>query len=387
MRYILLHVETIIITYDGSIPMSHFLKKFFSTKPKLGSRDRKIISEMIYCWYRASKGFPDMLTFEEKLRASLFVCDTSVPQILFFLPEEWKNAKQKSWNDRLDFLFKQGIHYYLDHLLVENIDFSKGMSQSAWLKSMFRQPAFFVRLRNSSNRVIEILNREQINYTEVSENCFALPMGLAVDKLLPTNSYVVQDASSQLTGKYFKAKEGERWWDCCSGAGGKSLLLSDQQPNVSLTVSDKRASILNNLFERFKLYNLPLPKRIQVDVTKKDELLKALPNQHFDNIICDVPCSGSGTWSRTPEQLFFFNTENLIAFQFLQKTIVQNALSFLKVDGRLVYITCSVFQQENEAIIQSICADEKVEILETELINGIENKADSMFVSVLKKIG
>ncbi|MBS1781914.1 MAG: hypothetical protein JSS78_02490 [Bacteroidetes bacterium] len=386
MRYILLHVETIINSYDGSLPMSHFLKSFFSTKPKLGSRDRRIISEMVYCWYRASKGFSDVLNFDEKLRASLFICETSVPQILFFLPEEWKDIKQKSWNDRVGFLLEQGIHFHLDHLLVDNMTFSVGISQSAWLQSMFRQPVFFVRLRISSSRVIEILEKEHINYTVVSDNCLALPMGIAIDKFLPLNYYVVQDASSQLTGKKFKAKVGEAWWDCCSGAGGKSLLLKDQQPHVLLTVSDKRVSILNNLFERFKIYKHSLPKRIQVDVTKMDELMKVMPNQHFDNIICDVPCSGSGTWSRTPEQLFFFNVSSLKNFQFLQKAIVQNALSFLKVGGRLVYITCSVFQQENEAIIHSICADEKVEVLEMELINGIENKADSMFVSVIRKL-
>jgi 16S rRNA (cytosine967-C5)-methyltransferase len=58
----------------------------------------------------------------------------------------------------------------------------------------------------------------------------------------------------------------------------------------------------------------------------------------FDLVICDAPCSGSGTWSRTPEQLYFFNEKKISEYSILQKNIVGNALKSLKKDGYFLYM-------------------------------------------------
>ncbi|TXH57956.1 MAG: hypothetical protein E6Q89_03960 [Bacteroidia bacterium] len=102
----------------------------------------------------------------------------------------------------------------------------------------------------------------------------------------------------------------------------------------------------------------------------------------FDHIICDVPCSGSGTWARTPEQLYFFDPNKLEDFSTLQTTIAQNAIPYLKAEGRMLYITCSVFKQENEAVIQKI---QPAVYKDSTLINGISKQADSMFIATLQR--
>ena len=71
-------------------------------------------------------------------------------------------------------------------------------------------------------------------------------------------------------------------------------------------------------------------------------------------IIADVPCTGSGTWGRTPEQLYYFEDRKIEEYASLQKQIVTNVISHLAPGGYFLYITCSVFKKENEEAIDFI---------------------------------
>ena len=119
------------------------------------------------------------------------------------------------------------------------------------------------------------------------------------------------------------------------------------------------------------------------DVTDGVQLKKVLRDRVFDSIICDVPCSGSGTWARTPEQMYFFNPANQIKYPAWQKNIAINAAQYLKPGGRLLYITCSVFEEENEQVLNEVMKVTGLQLVSSQLINGIRIKADSMFVGVL----
>jgi 16S rRNA (cytosine967-C5)-methyltransferase len=198
---------------------------------------------------------------------------------------------------------------------------------------------------------------------------------------LPADSYVVQDASSQATGRWLDAQPGQRWWDCCSGAGGKSLLLADQCPGVQLTVSDSRRSILRNLEERFRLYGHRIPTMAVADATDPYEIAEVAGGNLYDRILCDVPCTGSGTWARTPEQLYFFDTATIADFADRQKTILNNVSRYLAPGGKLFYITCSVFAQENE----DVATTSPLKVTGMQLINGTVQQADSMFIAVLQR--
>ena len=385
LRYIWQHIHSIIDNYNGAIPLSHFLKNYFRLHPKLGSRDRKIISELIYCYYRCSKAFESDLSLEEKIKVSLFICETSVKQTLQFLPEDWQAKKSLKLQERIDYLGGIGVNFSPDDIISFTAMLSDGIRSQEWLKSMLQQPRLFIRLRKNNTEIRRILTDNGVDFFEVADNCFSLPNTTPVDRFLPAECYVVQDASSQKTGSYFKPKSGEKWWDCCSGAGGKSLLLKDLEPSVQLTVSDKRASILHNLSDRCKLYKHVLPQQFVLDVSDKEELNKKMSGALFDNIICDVPCTGSGTWARTPEQLYFFEETTIRDFSERQKAVSGNVVQYLKRGGRLIYITCSVFEEENEAVVNYLLKNHQLEIEKKELINGVEIKADSMFIAVLRK--
>lgn len=328
---------------------------------------------MAYCYYRTQKGLGLHLSFEETIQAALLLCNSNEKYVQPFLSQ-----------DAVALLHK--AEFDIQRLFPYDIALSDGIAWQQWLESMLVQPDMFIRTRVPLPVITAILGANNIPHTRISDTCIALPNGSPVDKLLPADSYVVQDASSQYTGNYFHPKPKQQWWDCCSGAGGKSLLVKDKEPGIQLTVSDKRATILHNLQQRFKQYHLQLPTAFVADMTDTASLAKEQGHKRYDNIICDVPCTGSGTWARTPEQLYFFSPHILDEINALQLQIAPNAATYLKPGGTFYYITCSVFQQENEAVVAHLLnSDNTLKLQETQLINGLSLKADSMFIAVIKK--
>ena len=367
MRYILQHIHTITENYKGDVPLSHFLKNYFRQYPILGSRDRKTLSAMAYSWYRCAKGIGNDVAFHE-------------------LMAKWL-TENKLLNTSLTELLtdNSSLPFDLDNLFPYDAELSEGITRQAWLTSMLVQPDLFIRIRKDKGKIISLLNNQQIPFTFITDDCLALPNGAKIDALLPEDTYVVQDASSQQTGTYFTPVKNEAWYDCCAGAGGKSLLLKDIEPGVRLTVSDRRESIIHNLLQRFKQYRHTAPVTHITDVANKEALYEKLGGKQFDHIICDAPCSGSGTWARTPEQLYFFKQESIQEFAALQQKIAINVSGHLKAGGRLIYITCSVFKEENEEVVAEIIKQTGMQIINMQIINGINIKADSMFIAVLKK--
>lgn len=163
--------------------------------------------------------------------------------------------------------------------------------------------------------------------------------------------YEVQDLSSQETINAFQISGKESWWDACAASGGKSLMLLDMYPQLDLLVSDIRLSILRNLNERFEEAGVKTMAYRQKIIDLTGDVSAILGSEQFDGILLDAPCSGSGTWGRTPEMIQQFSVGKIKHFADLQKKIARNVVPYLKRNGTLIYITCSVFSDENEAVV------------------------------------
>jgi 16S rRNA (cytosine967-C5)-methyltransferase len=388
MRYIHQHIGIILQMYKGDMPLANFLKFYFKKHPVLGSRDRKMLSEMAYCYYRCAKGLlPKGLSNAEKTDASLLLAESHLAPIEKILPEQLRSFYGQDFETNLTLLNKQGIDFDLNALFEKDIPFSDGITMEDWLHSMLHRPKLFIRVvPKYYTQVKELLSAASLSFVELEDYCISLANGSPVEKILSEKMYRTQDASSQKTARYFRVKDRESCWDCCSGAGGKSLLVKDIAPNAPLCVSDVRKSILDNLAERFQLYGYAIPERLLLSVADTEQTKAVLGNRSFEHIIADVPCSGSGTWARTPEQLYFFDHNTLIDFSERQKNIAQNAVQYLSAGGSFVYITCSVFRQENEDVVAYILEKNPgLKLLEQKLINGLKMGADSMFVAVLER--
>jgi 16S rRNA (cytosine967-C5)-methyltransferase len=267
------------------------------------------------------------------------------------------------------------------------------MDHEKFCESFFIQPDLFLRIRPGYENIVKRkLHDAGFDFSEINSLCLSLPNNSKVENAIELDKEaVVQDYSSQQTADFFKlASDSYRdangklpvtAWDCCAGSGGKSLLLYDNYPDIDLTVSDIRESILANLKKRFTKAGIKRYKSLAIDLTNNRQPVTG----NFNLIICDAPCTGSGTWSRTPEQLYFFNEKKIDQYADLQKRIVGNVVSHLKINGFLVYITCSVFKKENEEVVKYLQKTFQLKLIRKELLKGYDQKADTMFAALLKK--
>lgn len=386
MQYLWQHISHLLSVYDGKLPLHHYLRGYFKTHPKLGSRDRKAISQAVYSWYRAGKIFLDdgRHGFEERVLAAMCLCG-GAPKILTGPHREFYWLYPGSPAGATRELRRAGHTMILPNIFPYDFEFSEGTNRADWARLMLGQPRLFLRIRKNRQAVAAAIEKAGISQEWLSETCLALPNGTKVETLLLAEDYVVQDASSQATGSYLKGRRGEQWWDCCAGAGGKSLMLTDQAQGIQLLATDVRGSILQNLAARFKQYHVPVPQCRVLNAADAPGVARMHRQRKFDGIICDVPCSGSGTWARTPESCYFFRPETLTDYTQRQQAILSNASNYIGADGRIYYITCSVFRAENEDIINTVSAEKGLAIESSDLINGTAIGADSLFIAVLRK--
>ncbi|MBC9930655.1 RsmB/NOP family class I SAM-dependent RNA methyltransferase [Chitinophaga qingshengii] len=367
----------IIGAYQGSLPLHHFLKTFFKEHPYMGSRDRRWISQLVYHYYRLGD-WGHELPVTERLLAGTFLCEHTSTDLLKALKPEWDEQAGLSLSDKAALLELPVTATRIFPLLDE---LSPAIDAEAFGLSFLQQPKLFIRVRNNRmDKVLRLLQQAAVSYEVFDNNAtVALPNGTKVETLLPEKSwYEIQDASSQQTGALFHPAPQQRWWDCCAASGGKSILLKDQQPGVQLLVSDVRRSILENLQQRFAAAGIKNYEARVADLTA-DRFPETMGQQRFDGIILDAPCSGSGTWGRTPESVSFFKREEISKYQQLQKRIAHNVIPFLKKGGALIYITCSVFRQENEEVVQYIEENSDLRQQEGGVIAGYGKGADTMF--------
>ncbi|MER9116011.1 RsmB/NOP family class I SAM-dependent RNA methyltransferase [Mesorhizobium sp. M0954] len=154
--------------------------------------------------------------------------------------------------------------------------------------------------------------------------------------------FEVQDEGSQIAAELAGAEPGMQVLDFCAGAGGKTLALSAAMDNRGqIFAHDAEKARLAPIFDRIRRSE---NRNVQI-VTRPAEL--APLGRHMDIVLIDAPCTGSGTWRRRPDAKWRLTQRQLDARKGEQETILDAARDFVKPGGLLVYITCSVFDEEN----------------------------------------
>ncbi|MER8886423.1 RsmB/NOP family class I SAM-dependent RNA methyltransferase [Mesorhizobium sp. M0663] len=154
--------------------------------------------------------------------------------------------------------------------------------------------------------------------------------------------FEVQDEGSQIAAELAGAEPGMQVLDFCAGAGGKTLALSAAMDNRGqIFAHDAEKARLAPIFDRIRRSE---NRNVQI-VTRPAELPPL--GKHMDIVLIDAPCTGSGTWRRRPDAKWRLTQRQLDARKGEQETILDAARDFVKPGGLLVYITCSVFDEEN----------------------------------------
>lgn len=363
---------------------------------------------MCYCYYRTGKMFhssnlADEDILQAHILAGLFLCSSQ--------PEEMLQQLKPAWNEKMHLPVEEKCKIvnesygssttHCSPLVVFpwQSELSGGIDHSLFCHSFFVQPDLFIRIRPGYKATVQQkLNAGKIQYRLINENCIAFSNTTKLDAVIEADrEAVVQDYSSQQVANFLKPLQGDHQlnvWDCCAASGGKSILAKDTLKNIHLTVSDIRKSILINLEKRFAAAGIKTYTAKVADLTHSPLAIHPSPftTHHsplaphpslFDLIICDAPCSGSGTWARTPEQLYNWKEENLDHYTALQKKILSNVIPSLKPGGHLLYITCSVFKRENEAMVDEIKERFNLQLLKMEVLKGYDKKADTLFAALI----
>lgn len=163
--------------------------------------------------------------------------------------------------------------------------------------------------------------------------------------------FEIQDEGSQIAALLSGAKPGERVADMCAGAGGKTLALGAMMQNQGyLAASDADIRRLAPIHERLKRAGLTC---VDVKTPRGSTDVWDSEKGSFDLVIVDAPCTGSGTWRRNPDAKWRLRPNALQMRINEQAKALQQAQSLVRSKGRLVYVTCSIFPQENDESIHA----------------------------------
>jgi 16S rRNA (cytosine967-C5)-methyltransferase len=368
--------ELVRLTLSFEHPADSVVSKFFRDYRKtyaFGPRERAVLAETVY----------NVLRY--KLRYDHFAPSGSGPKerrlaILGFAQhlKDHAPAAHRNKNDPLDFL-KGALSKQEDAWLeaCENINVADLMerhrhSLPEWLVAPLKEQVGegFWPLVNALNtpapldlRVNSFTDKRndvqhELKLADIpAEPTPYSPWGLRIQgkPAFARGAMEVQDEGSQLLALLLDAKRGEMVVDFCAGAGGKTLAIGATMRSTgrlyAFDTSAHRLDALKPRLARSKLSNVH-PAAI---AHERDERIKRLSGK-IDRVLVDAPCSGLGTLRRNPDLKWRQSPKSVAELNAKQTAILESAARLVKSGGRLVYATCSVLQEENEAIAEAFSA-------------------------------
>lgn len=338
-------LELIEDVFQDKKPADNIINSYLRDRTYIGSKDRRFITDTIWKIIRnrmklefdANSNDPRriLITYlkDENVK-NIFTGEKYAPYALTDLEEIW--------------LEKTNEEVYPDHVEAECPKwlFNK-INDTALVKSLNETAEADFRI-NVKNRdaIIEKLKGEGLEFIPTPYS----PIGIRSQTRVTLGNCVayqegeieVQDEASQIAAILCDVSPNHKTVDYCCGAGGKSLtmayLMGNQGKIMAHDISEKRLDAIYPRLERLKVTNI--------------ELCKAIKDKDFDRFIIDAPCSGTGTWRRSPDAKYRLTNAYLEGLTKSQMSILHMASERTVVGGRIVYITCSILHDENEAVIE-----------------------------------
>ncbi len=347
-------------------PADAMLHHFFRNHREMGQQDRAFIAEGTFAWLRRRRSLEALAQSDEprKLALAVLVRDfhASVRDI-----EPMVNQPEAAWlaafKSRLHDTLPPAVDADLPDWLWERLGAACGDDQRAALAKAWQAPApLDLRINPSKISRDDALTALRAADLDASATPYS-PLGirvagrptLAAQPLFEDGSLEVQDEGSQLIGFALAPRRGEMVADFCAGAGGKTLLLGALMRGsgrlYAFDVVDKRLANLKPRLARSGLSNV----HPQLLTSERDTRVKRLAGK-LDRVLVDAPCTGLGTLRRNPDLKWRQTEQDLAELVVKQAAILASAATLVKPGGRLVYATCSVLPEENDAIVDAFLA-------------------------------
>ena len=356
--------ELVRLTLTFEHPADAVVSRFFRDNRGLGPRERATLAETVYTVLRKK------LLFDHLAPSGSGPKERRLAILGFHGPRDFlKSAlteQEKNWLDQCDAINPADLmerhRHNLPEWLVQPLKDQLGDEFWPLAESMAQNAPLDLRvnvLKEKRADVQKELARAAIKSVATPYS----PWGLRIEgkpaltKLdaFTRDAIEVQDEGSQLLALLLDAKRGEMVVDFCAGAGGKTLAIGATMRSTgrlyAFDVSAHRLDALKPRMARSGLSNIH-PAAI---AHERDERIKRLAGK-IDRVLVDAPCSGLGTLRRNPDLKWRQSAKAVQELVVKQAAILDSAARLLKPGGRLVYATCSILPQENEAIAEAFTA-------------------------------
>ena len=345
-------------------PADQVVSRFFRDHREFGPRERATLAETVYTVLRKK------LLFDHLSPSGSGPKERRMAILGFHGPRDFLksalNDTEKRWLDNCDAVKQEDLLERHRHNLPEWLvaPLKAQLGNQFWpLVESLQQPApLDLRVNALADKRPELQKELAKASIKAVPTPFS-PWGLRVDGKPALNkldaftrgALEVQDEGSQLLALLLDAKRGEMVVDFCAGAGGKTLAIGATMRNTGrLYAFDTSAHRLDALKPRLARSGLSNVHPAAI-AHERDDRIKRLAGK-IDRVLVDAPCSGLGTLRRNPDLKWRQSPQSVQELTAKQAAILQSAARLVKSGGRLVYATCSVLPEENEAIAEAFAA-------------------------------
>ncbi len=365
----------------GDSPLDRICDSYFKSRRYIGSGDRRFISHLVFATMRnarkldwwAGYNSAHAVTPSPRLRvlaAAIFILQWEFDAIIDAAADErgcgtlsdteasWLAALTNQKSGLISDAMSDGVKYECPDWLLPKIQAAYPESWAKELELMQAEAPVDFRvntLKADREKIFAEISRavEGAEKTPYSPCGIRLKTRQAFGSLpqIKDGTIEVQDEGSQIITILCDARPGHQVMDYCAGAGGKSLALAAMMQNKGRIVAcDNHSRRLKNATERFRRAGVHNYELKLLDAESKKWLSRQA--KRFDRVLCDVPCSGTGTWRRNPDLRYRFDETDLAELITLQQDILRQASKLVTPGGKLIYSTCSMLPEENEAQIE-----------------------------------
>jgi 16S rRNA (cytosine967-C5)-methyltransferase len=347
-------------------PADQMLHQFFRRHPDMGRQDRAFVADGTWAYLRRRRSLEALAETEAPARLALAVCarelGISARELTEALPEA-ESIWLRAFKSRLAKPLPPAVAADLPDWLWARLGATFGEAEREALAHAWLSPAPLDLRINPLATTRDDARAALAASGIVTEPTPYSPLGLrargkpplAAHPLFASGAIEVQDEGSQLVGFLVAPKRTDMVVDFCAGAGGKTLLLGAlMRSHGRLYAFDVVARRLANLKPRLARSGLS-NVHPQLIAHERDAKIKRLAGK-VDRVLVDAPCTGFGTLRRNPDLKWRHAESALAELAAKQRSILAAAAGLVKPGGRLVYATCSVLPDENEAVVAAFLA-------------------------------
>lgn len=358
------------------VPADKYMATFFKNRRYIGSKDKGVVADTVYGVFRHKGELVYVLkSLQSKIDARRLVivylarhrgfkvaklCDLFNGDT--YAPKEIKEGEKE--------VVKAALNMTLEHAAIhEKFNFREEFAPLL-LESFsddLEVEMQAINARATTDIRVNILKTDRASLqkellqkdVDMEETPYS-PYGLRIADRKPLfhldafrlGGFELQDEGSQLISLATGVKDGMKVVDFCAGAGGKTLALAAMMKNKGVLyacdVNSRRLEELPKRAKRAGVHNI----QTKLLSSESDKWVKRQAEK-MDVVLLDAPCTGSGTWRRSPDAKWRLTMRDVEELTVLQASILNSACRMVKKGGRLVYATCSVFACENEKQIQA----------------------------------